>query len=60
MDWETIEDNKVRHIWKCTDDECDCDHEEIEIWPSWYTDNGTPICDNGVDMVYQRTEINVE
>ena len=56
MKWKTISDSDVRHIW------CDPDGEnEIEIDPSWYADNGTPMCGegeyDGEDMHYVRTEV---
>ena len=60
MSWKKIEDHKVRHIWKCEDEDCNCNQEEIEVGPTFYTNAGTPICENGLDMTYQRTEINVD
>ena len=57
--WNTISDNNVRSIWKCTDEECDCPKETIQLSPTFYQDNGTPICDNGNDMAYIRTEVSI-
>ena len=43
-------------IWKCS--EC---ANQVSIPPTFYENNGTPICDGngcgGEDMVYVRTEI---
>ncbi len=50
--WVVISDDKIRHIWKCPD----CDKRAI-INPEWYTDNGTPTCECGQDMRYEKTEI---
>lgn len=58
--WQEIEDGKVQIIYACTDDDCDCDKEEVSVFPSWHQHNGTPICENGVDMAYIRTEINTD
>jgi hypothetical protein len=52
--WNKIPDSMVRHIW------CDPNDEsiEIEVDPSWYASNGTPITEEtGEDMCYVRTEI---
>ena len=59
--WKTIDDNKVRMIWKCP--VCG---EKAMVDPSFYQDAGTPICTGttieepnceGEDMEYVRTEI---
>lgn len=55
--WTVISDDKVRHIWKCENEDCDVGDPSTEIEPSYYTNNGTPVCDCGEDMVYIRTEI---
>jgi len=48
-----IEDVSVINIWGSTNDPS----LEVGITPDWYQDNGTPIDDEGDDMVYLRTEI---
>ena len=53
--WETIKDDKIRHIWECENNKCD----SVYIEPSWYADNGTPICNCGDDMIYSHTEIKI-
>lgn len=56
--WKTIPDNKVRHVWANEDGS-----GEITVDPSWYADNGTPVCSDedsefyDQDMCYVRTEI---
>lgn len=51
--WITIDDSKIRHLWGCTYDPC-----TTEVSPSFYMDNGTPICTVcGAEMKYLRTEI---
>lgn len=54
--WVKINDRDVRHVWKC---QCGCDTKKIAISPDFYEENGTPICNSGVDMIYVRTEISV-
>ena len=46
-----IPDGNIFHIWG------DEEGNEIEIAPTWYEDNGTPIGDSGEDMKYLRTEL---
>ena len=53
--WKTIEDAKVRHIWKDVET-----GDEVIVSPDWYEDNGTPIGESGDDMVYVRTEILID
>lgn len=55
--WKTAKEGQVRSVWKCTDEDCDCDKEEVTVEPSWHEENGTPICEEGRDMAYIRTEI---
>lgn len=56
--WKVIDDIKVQHFWKKSpNDDCGQGEEEVSIPPDWYQDNGTPICQCGMDMVYDRTEI---
>jgi hypothetical protein len=51
---EVIDDEKVIMIWVCPN----CD-DKAEINPTFYQDNGTPMCVDGcdTDMVYLKTEI---
>ena len=52
--WKKVEDKKVRHIWKCQE----CDKPiTVKLSPTFYEENGTPICDCGEDMSYIKTEI---
>ena len=52
----TIPDSAILCIWKCQDT-----GQEISITPDWYEQNGTPVSsETGNDMVYLRTEINIE
>ena len=50
-----IEDVAVINIWGSVNDPS----LEVGITPDWYQDNGTPIDDEGEDMIYLRTEIRV-
>ena len=52
MVWKKIEDRHIRHTWRCP--ECKF---EVMLPPTFYTDNGTPICDCGEDMEYSHSEI---
>lgn len=52
MAWTKIFDEKVRHVWK------DSNENEVFIDPSWYEANGTPVDETtDEDMKYVRTEI---
>ena len=60
MAWKKIEDAKVRHTWVSNPDCCECevnDTEPVLISPTFYQDNGEPICMCGTDMIYSHTEI---
>lgn len=56
--WKTIDDADVRHIWANPDGT-----NETAIDPTFYAENGTPLCDDddeehgGADMIYVRTEV---
>ena len=59
--WEEIDNDAVRHIWKCEDKDCIDQHgeENHAVSPDYYEQNGTPFCSNcDNDMIYVRTEIN--
>lgn len=56
--WKKIPDARVQHVWKkAEDDDCGEGPETVAVSPSWYEENGTPICFCGEDMVYSHTEI---
>ena len=51
--WHTINDEDTRAIWECP--EC---YAEAIISPTFYTENGTPMCTEcDKDMIYVRTEV---
>jgi len=57
--WKEIDDQYVRLLWKKN---CECPESEAtgdtSVSPTFFQDNGTPICGEcGEDMVYVRTEI---
>ena len=52
--WQTIPNENIRHVW------ADSEGNEVTVSPDWYEDNGTPIGEDGDDMVYVRTEILVD
>lgn len=54
--WKTIPDNEVVLIWKSYN--CGCG-KTVEVPPTFFEENGTPLCDCGEDMVYDRTEIKI-
>ena len=54
--WEKIDDDKVYHVWKCSNGKC----EDEYVNPTFYQDNGTPVCECDDDMIYDRTEIETE
>jgi len=55
--WKEVPDNVVRFVWKCTEEDCDCEKVDCIIEPDWYQCNGTPMCECGEDMKYIRTEV---
>lgn len=55
--WKAIQDHHVRAIWRCTDEDCECEKYDCIINPDWYQQNGTPMCNDGIDMEYIRTEV---
>jgi hypothetical protein len=55
-----IDDAKVTHLWRCTDEDCAEGNMEAEVSPDWYQQNGTPVCGCGVDMDYIQTSIDPE
>lgn len=58
MAWETIADDRLRHVW--VPDDAPDGEGEITVAPSWYAENGTPVDpESGDDMSYVRTEVEV-
>lgn len=58
--WEEIDDQAVRLIWKCEDEDCNdqCGETREAVSPD-SMENGSPICSNcDNDMTYSHTEIN--
>jgi hypothetical protein len=56
--WIKIDDSRIRHVWvKDQSDDCGDTCHEVFLSPSFYQENGTPICMCGEDMVYSHTEI---
>jgi hypothetical protein len=56
--WVTVKDGEVRNVWTCDEEGCKERGEETHIDPSWYADNGTPVCGGcDRDMCYVRTEV---
>ena len=54
--WKKIDDKNVLHVWEKADsDDCEENVGKVKIPPSWYENNGTPICDCGEDMAYSHT-----
>ena len=51
--WTKVADNQVIHIWKCKEGKC----EDSSVYPPYYQDNGTPVCECDRDMVYSHTEV---
>jgi hypothetical protein len=50
-----IKDANVINIWGSSNDS----DIEVALTPDWYEENGTPIDDEGDDMIYIRTEIRI-
>ena len=54
--WKKIDDAKVRHVWQCTEDDCEEGNPEAVVGPDFYEENGEPSCCDR-PMTYLRTEI---
>jgi hypothetical protein len=54
--WVEIADDNIRMLWKCQEEDC-CGGEDCTVNPTFYQENGTPICSVGNDMDYIKTEI---
>ena len=52
-----VPDDHVYHEWKCESKNCIHDNPTSEIPPTWYEEYGTPVCECGKDMTYQRTRV---
>jgi hypothetical protein len=55
-----VENRRVRHTWKCEADGCEATENEVTVYPTFYEDNGTPVCECGCDMKYAYTEVDIE
>ena len=56
--WKKISDSQVRHIWKCTKKGCEDGNPVAHIDPSFYEENGEPMCYTcGRVMTYMGTEV---
>jgi len=55
--WVTVANQNIRHLWACNNQECDQGNPSVYISPTFYENNGTPVCDCDEDMVYSRTEV---
>lgn len=55
--WKTVKDENVRMVWACDDADCELRGKETTVEPSFYMNNGEPLCECGMDMVYLRTEV---
>ena len=52
MNWKTLDNDKIRHVWKEQ-----TDGSEHTFSPDWYQSNGTPVGSDDRDMIYVRTEV---
>jgi hypothetical protein len=55
--FRTIDDNQVRHVWKCTAEQCEAHNPLAIIPPTFYQENGEPLCECGEIMEYQGTQV---
>jgi len=57
--WVEVADAHVNQIWICSNEDCDEDEDNriVGVDPTFYENNGTPICSCGCDMAYLRTEV---
>ena len=54
--WKEIDTCNVRHIYTCPDGKCD----DVDVYPDYFFENGTPVCQCDKDMEYSRTEIRTQ
>ena len=52
-----VVDSDVQMTWKCEEEDCPEGNPEVTVYPTFYQDNGTPMCGCDSDMVYQYTEV---
>ena len=56
--WRYIDDENVRHVWCCTNEDCDLDQDDVHIGPEAYADIGNPVCPEcDCELTYMKTEI---
>lgn len=55
--WKTVSDENVLHVWQCEEDDCEFGNEDCDVPPTYYQDNGTPMCQCDCDMAYQYTKV---
>ena len=56
--WKTVPDEEVQHVWKCENEECPRHGVTFTVFPDYYQESGTPLCDQcDEDLVYQKTEV---
>jgi hypothetical protein len=58
--WVQYDDSDIHCIWKTgtTCLENGCTDTELWVLPSFYSESGTPICEDcGADLEYVRTEV---
>ena len=56
--WVIMSPGDTRDIWECRNEDCECEGNTLEIFPEFYDESGTPICDQcDSDMWYLRTEV---
>lgn len=58
--WEDVQDNHVRTVWVCEEENCDCGNHEVYLFPCDIINTGIPICpETGNDLTYLKTEIKI-
>jgi hypothetical protein len=61
QNWVRVPDYRIEHVWKSSGPtEFEGKIEESKNFPDFYQDNGTPIDNDGSDMEYSHTMVNLE
>jgi hypothetical protein len=52
-----VPDSDILNVWECQYEYCNAPPKErrVEVDPTFYNDNGTPLCECGTDMSYVHT-----
>ena len=55
--WFVVKDADILNVWECHNEDCNAPpaQRRAEVEPTFYEENGTPLCECGTDMSYVHT-----